>query len=68
MRLQVHDEKNLLLALRGLLEKDENIDAIEALNERLGVLEANNTAYTGNIALDTVLADENSTGSSKLRR
>ena len=56
LRLQVHDEKNLLLALRGLLEKDENIEAIEALNERLGVLEANNTAYTGNIALDTVLA------------
>lgn len=52
----MHDEKNLLLALRGLLEKDENIEAIEALNERLGVLEANNTAYTGNIALDTVLA------------
>ncbi len=56
LRLQVHDEKNLLLALRGLLEKDENIEAIETLNKRLGVLEANNTAYTGNIALDAVLA------------
>lgn len=56
LRLQVHDEKNLLLALRGLLEKNENIEAIAALNKRLGVIEANNTAYTGNIALDTVLS------------
>lgn len=56
LRLQVHDEKNFLFALRGLLENGENIEATETLNKRLGVLEANNTAYTGNIALDTVLA------------
>ena len=56
LRTQVHDEKNLLLALKALLQNNNIKHSLEILNERLGNLSFNTTSYSGDIAIDTLLS------------
>lgn len=51
----VHDEKNFLIGIAGLLKNNKNETAIHEIEEKIEQLIYYKTEYTGIIALDTVL-------------
>ncbi len=53
---QIHDEKNFLLALKGFLENNENKQGMKMVNDRIGSISSDITAFSGDIALDTLLS------------
>ena len=55
LKKNVHDEKNFLLGIVGLLQSFKIDIAINEINKKIEQLVSNTTDYTGIIALDTVL-------------
>lgn len=55
LKKMIHDEKNFLLGLRGLLQAQQPEAAISEIEKKVTQLESNITDYTGILALDTIL-------------
>ena len=51
----IHDEKNFLLGIRGVVQDRNTNCAIEKIDEKIEQLISNITDYTGVISLDTIL-------------
>ncbi len=51
----IHDEKNFLIGISGLLKQKKIDFVIEEIEQKVEQLVSNTTDYTGNIALDTIL-------------